>query len=148
MRRAASALALTLIAVAGLGAQPVPAAGRCGSHPWCDTSLSPDARAALLLGVLTQDEKVSLLGGVDPTRIAGGAHTHTGASNGVARVDDLWFTHAVDAQLFDVPVQLCPAEEMMWSKGFVQERERFDGADVMHLIRELGSSLDWDRLLL
>ena len=36
---------------------------------------------------LTQDEKVSLLGGVDPTRISGGAHTHTGASNGVARVD-------------------------------------------------------------
>jgi hypothetical protein len=36
---------------------------------------------------------------------------------------------------------------MMWSKAFVQERERFDGADVAHLIRALGPSLDWDRLL-
>jgi hypothetical protein len=36
---------------------------------------------------------------------------------------------------------------MLWSKAFIQERERFDGADVLHLIRELGSELDWERLL-
>ena len=28
---------------------PAAAAGRCGEHPWCDTRLSPDARAGLLL---------------------------------------------------------------------------------------------------
>jgi hypothetical protein len=39
-------------------------------------------------------------------------------------------------------------EEMIWSKAFVQERERFDGADVMHLLRAVGSALDWDRLLM
>ena len=27
---------------------------------------------------------------------------------------------------------------MIWSKAFVQERERFDGADVLHLLREAG----------
>jgi len=70
-----------------------------------------------------------------------------GSGNGVARVDDLWFAHAVDAEVFGFPVKLCPAEEMMWSKAFVQERERFDGADVLHLILELGPWLDWDRLL-
>lgn len=70
------------------------------------------------------------------------------SGNGVARVDDLWFTHAAEARLFDCQVRLCPAEEMLWSKSFVQERERFDGADVMHIIRELGPSLDWDRLLM
>src|SRR5947209_6884724 len=32
------------------------------------------------------------------------------SGNGVARVDDIWFTHAVDARLFDVAVQLCPVE--------------------------------------
>jgi hypothetical protein len=69
------------------------------------------------------------------------------SGNGVARVDDDWFTYAVDAELFGVPVRLCPAEEMMWSKAFVQERERFDGSDVIHLIRALGPSLDWHRLL-
>jgi hypothetical protein len=69
------------------------------------------------------------------------------SGNGVARVDDRWFTHAIDAQLFGIAVRLCPAEEMVWSKAFVQERERFDGSDVLHLIRALGSSLDWRRLL-
>lgn len=37
------------------------AVGRCGNHPWCDTSLSPDQRAQRLLGALHRDEKVSLL---------------------------------------------------------------------------------------
>jgi hypothetical protein len=36
---------------------------------------------------------------------------------------------------------------MMWSKAFVQERERFDGADVVHLLEGLGATLDWARLL-
>jgi hypothetical protein len=43
-------------------------------------------------------------------------------------------------------VQLCPLEEMIWSKAFVQERERFDGADVVHLLRA-GRDLNWPRLL-
>ena len=51
------------------------------------------------------------------------------------------------ANVLGVPVRLCPAEEMIWSKAFIQERERFDGADVLHLLRELGPSLDWPRLL-
>ena len=33
------------------------------------------------------------------------------------------------------PGEAVPAEEMIWSKGYVQERERFDGADIAHLIR-------------
>ena len=41
---------------------------------------------------------------------------------------------------------LCPPEEMIWSKAFVQERERFDGADVLHVFRTLGRTLSWDRL--
>jgi hypothetical protein len=42
---------------------------------------------------------------------------------------------------------LCPAEEMIWSKAFVMERERYDGADIAHLIRAIGDRLDWQRLL-
>src|SRR3954468_3482317 len=76
---------VTLLALAL--ALPAHAAGRCGSHPWCDTSLSPDARAQLLLGALTPDERVSLLGGDDLNGVGGGAHTHTGTSDGVPRVD-------------------------------------------------------------
>ena len=70
------------------------------------------------------------------------------SGNGVCRVDDLWFEHAVKTNVLGLIVRLCPPEEMIWSKAFVQERERFDGADVLHLLRETGPSLDWPRLLM
>ena len=66
----------------------------------------------------------------------------------MARVDDLWFDHAPRTNVLGVIVRLSPAEEMIWSKAFIQERERFDGADVLHLLRETGPSLDWPRLLM
>src|SRR5262245_51067035 len=69
------------------------------------------------------------------------------SGNRVAEVDDEWFAHAVEAELLGIPVQLCPPEEMIWSKGYVMERERFDGADVVHLIHTCGPVLDWHRLL-
>jgi hypothetical protein len=69
------------------------------------------------------------------------------SGNGVAEVDDGWFEHALDNEVLGIPVKLVPAEESVWSKAFVMERERFDGADVAHLIQALGPDLDWDRLL-
>jgi hypothetical protein len=69
------------------------------------------------------------------------------SGNGVARVDDEWFEHAVDTEILGFPVKLCPVEETIWSKALIMERERFDGADVAHLIRALGPQLDWSRLL-
>ncbi|HEX2122300.1 MAG TPA: hypothetical protein VHL59_11715, partial [Thermoanaerobaculia bacterium] len=69
------------------------------------------------------------------------------AGNGVATVDELWFEHAVKEQVFGVDVELIPAEEMIWSKGLIMERERFDGADVAHVIRAMGETLDWQRIL-
>jgi len=69
------------------------------------------------------------------------------SGNGVARVDDAWFERAVVDEVLGVPVGLCPPEEMIWSKAFIQERERFDGADVLHLFRSVGDSLDWRHLL-
>jgi hypothetical protein len=70
------------------------------------------------------------------------------SGNGIARVDDLWFEHAPKADVLGVIARLSPVEEMIWSKAFIQERERFDGADVLHLLRETGPSLDWPRLLM
>ncbi len=70
-----------------------------------------------------------------------------GSGNGVAPVDDEWFHHAIDDEVMGVPVQLVPREELLWTKSFVMERERFDGADVAHLIRVCAADLDWRRLL-
>jgi len=69
------------------------------------------------------------------------------SGNGVARVDDDWFAHAQPATVLDMPVHLIPVEEMIWSKGFVVERERYDGADVNHVLRARAAQLDWKRLL-
>jgi hypothetical protein len=69
------------------------------------------------------------------------------SGNCVAEVDDAWFEYAIDAKVFGLAVQLCPAEETIWSKAFVMERERYDGADVAHLLRAYGDRLDWNRLL-
>jgi hypothetical protein len=69
------------------------------------------------------------------------------SGNGVAVVDDEWFRHAPAADVLGLPVRLCPVEETIWSKSFVAERERYDGADIAHLIRSCGPALDWPRLL-
>lgn len=85
----------------------------------------------------------------------GKVHYHDGAlvdlifssGNGVARVDDDWFAYAVPETVLGLPMELCPVEETIWSKSFVVERERYDGADIAHLIRAHGARLDWGRLL-
>ena len=69
------------------------------------------------------------------------------SGNGVAMVDDWWFEHATPGTVLGVPVKIAPPEETIWSKAFVMERERFDGADVVHLILAHGERLDWKRLL-
>jgi hypothetical protein len=69
------------------------------------------------------------------------------SGNGIVRVDDRWFDHAVAAEVMGIPVSLCPAEELLWSSAFVQERERYDGAAVLHLFHAQGANLDWTRLL-
>jgi hypothetical protein len=69
------------------------------------------------------------------------------SGNGLTRVDDDWFEHAVADEVLGVPVKLSPVEEMIWSKAFIQERERFDGSDILHLLLECSSHLDWKRML-
>jgi hypothetical protein len=69
------------------------------------------------------------------------------SGNGICRVDDDWFTHALEAEVLGMPVKIAPIEEFLWQKAFVMERERFDGADVMHLMRHCAEMIDWDRLL-
>jgi hypothetical protein len=68
------------------------------------------------------------------------------SGNGSCPVDDWWFEHAPHGVLFGVPVRYCPIEEMIWSKAYVMERERYDGHDVAHLLRAGGAWLDWQRL--
>ena len=66
--------------------------------------------------------------------------------NGLTRVDDVWFERAIAARVLGFNVLLSPPEELLWSKAFVMERERYDGADVLHLILARAETLDWEHL--
>lgn len=68
-------------------------------------------------------------------------------ANGCGEVDDLWLERSVEAEVMGIPVRLCPAEEMLASKAFVMSRDRFDGADVAHLIKACSDRMDWGHLL-
>jgi hypothetical protein len=69
------------------------------------------------------------------------------SGNGIVHVDDDWFNHATPSEVLGMPVALCPVEELLWSSAFVQERERYDGSAVLHLLHSQALVLDWERLL-
>jgi len=69
------------------------------------------------------------------------------SGNAIANVDDEWFQHAPEDTVLGMRARLSPPEEMIWSKAYIMERERYDGADVMHLFLRCGETLDWERLL-
>ena len=71
----------------------------------------------------------------------------TGMSNGVITVDDSWIERGSAAIVFGAETRVLGAEELIASKLFVTRRERFDGADIAHVLYGTGGRLDWDRLL-
>lgn len=67
--------------------------------------------------------------------------------NNICKVDQTWYDHATDGEYNGVPVKFMPAEELVWCKLYVQNRERYDGADINHLLLKQGETLDWKRIL-
>ena len=65
------------------------------------------------------------------------------AGNGLGLVDDSWFTRGRDDVLLGLAVKVMGPEDIIWMKAFVQERERFDGADIAHMIQSCAESIDW-----
>jgi hypothetical protein len=71
----------------------------------------------------------------------------TGMSNAVIVVDASWIKHAHPAEVFGVQTRLLAPEEILVSRLFVIRRERFDGADIAHIIYAVRGKLDWKRIL-
>ena len=69
------------------------------------------------------------------------------SGNGVSQVDDGWFQRARREEVLGVTTAVCAPEEMLWMKAFIMERERFDGADVAHLIQGCAEHIDWPHLV-
>jgi predicted nucleotidyltransferase len=69
------------------------------------------------------------------------------AGNGLCDVDDSWFERAQDDELLGLHVKLCAPEEMIWMKAYIMERERFDGADIAHILQSCAEKIDWPHLV-
>jgi hypothetical protein len=71
----------------------------------------------------------------------------TGMSNAVIVVDESWIRRGSPANVLGVPSRVLAAEELIASKMFVTRRERFDGADIAHVIYGAGDRMDWHRVM-
>jgi predicted nucleotidyltransferase len=69
------------------------------------------------------------------------------AGNGLCEVDDSWFERARGHEFLGSEVKLCAPEEMIWMKAYIMERERFDGADIAHILQSCAEKLDWPHLV-
>jgi hypothetical protein len=70
----------------------------------------------------------------------------TGMSNAAIVVDQSWIDRGSPADIIGVHSRVLAAEELLASKLFVTRRERFDGADTVHIIYGTKGKLDWKRL--
>jgi hypothetical protein len=68
--------------------------------------------------------------------------------NNICQVDDTWYEHAPTIEFMGEQVKVLPAEELIFCKIYVQNRERYDGADVNHIMMRYGKNIDWKRLLM
>jgi len=71
----------------------------------------------------------------------------TGMSNAAVSVEDSWIRNALPASVLGIQTRVLAPEELLVSKLFVTRRERFDGADVAHIIYGTAGDLDWGRIL-
>ena len=69
------------------------------------------------------------------------------SGNGLTPVDDKWFDGNAQAEVLGVPVRLANMEDGLLSKSFIMERERYDGADIAHLLQANAEQIDWQSLL-
>ena len=71
----------------------------------------------------------------------------TGMSNATIGVEDSWIQRAKPAEVHGVETRVLAAEELLVSKLFITRRERFDGADIAHVIYGTQGKLDWQHIL-
>lgn len=70
-----------------------------------------------------------------------------GTGHGHLQVTKEWFEHSKQAEIAGLVVQLVPIEELIVSKIYIAERYRFDGADVLHLVKSAKGELDWQHVV-
>ena len=62
-------------------------------------------------------------------------------------VNDDWFRESYEVEVYGSTVRITPPTEFILSKLFIQDRYRYDGADVVHVILKKHDEIDWPRLM-
>lgn len=68
-------------------------------------------------------------------------------ANRRAAVDEDWFRYARPLVINGRGLASIPAEELLWAKLYVLQRDRCDWPDVLNLMYAVGPELDWNRLI-
>jgi hypothetical protein len=68
-------------------------------------------------------------------------------ANERAEVDERWLEGGPSLKVRGEILQAVPAEEMIWAKLYVLQKERTDWVDVFNLLCAEGERLDWELLL-
>jgi predicted nucleotidyltransferase len=68
------------------------------------------------------------------------------SSIAVMPITDDWFKESQTAKIYNIEVKVLPPTELIWSKSFVQSRDKFDGNDIAHLIILKNKNINWKRL--
>ena len=64
-----------------------------------------------------------------------------------AKVDEDWVLRGPEVTIYGETLRLIAAEELIWSKVFVVQRERCDWPDIVNTLYSAGASMDWERLI-
>jgi hypothetical protein len=70
-----------------------------------------------------------------------------GMANQRARVDPLWIERALPMTIRSQQVLVMPAEEFIWAKLYIIQRDHCDWTDVFNLLHAYGPQVDWDHLI-
>lgn len=68
-------------------------------------------------------------------------------ANGYIQIDDTWFASSLPGEIAGVATRLAAVEELIASKLYVTRSDRFDGADIVHILEAVKGNVRWDRLL-
>lgn len=70
-----------------------------------------------------------------------------GLGNYLMQFDEAVLARVEMGIVVGLPAPVIAVEELIWSKAYVAARDRFDNADIAHLILKQGPRIDWTHLL-
>jgi predicted nucleotidyltransferase len=63
------------------------------------------------------------------------------------RVDATWLEKGPEIEMDGLRIRVVPAEETLWCKLYILQRDRCDWPDALNLLNTVGPDLDWQRVI-